>query len=154
MGISSPIEPLSVHDHTIELEKNSVQLWWTVNDEEHQILFELHVKTTGWIALGISSAGGMKDADIAVSWVTSSGKSFIEDRFAFGKTKPMIDNTTQDWFLLDAQEKNGWTATQFKRAFDSCDPMDVPIKSGTNILIFAYGLVDPDIDITYHEERR
>ncbi|CAF1311005.1 unnamed protein product [Adineta ricciae] len=32
--------------------------------------------------------------------------------------------------------------------------MDVPIKSGTNILIFAYGLVDPDIDITYHEERR
>ena len=26
--------------------------------------------------------------------------------------------------------------------------------SGTNILIFAYGLVDPDIDITYHEERR
>ncbi|CAF1311025.1 unnamed protein product [Adineta ricciae] len=154
MGISSPIEPLSVHDHTIELEKNCVQLWWTVNEEEHQILFELHVKTTGWIALGISPAGGMKDADIAVSWVTSSGKSFIEDRFVFGKTKPMIDNTTQDWFLLGAQEKNGWTATQFKRAFDSCDPMDVPIKSGTNILIFAYGLVDPDIDITYHEERR
>ena len=54
MGISSPIEPFSIHDHTIELEKNSVQLWWTVNDEEHEILFELHVKTTGWIALGIS----------------------------------------------------------------------------------------------------
>ncbi|CAF4969010.1 unnamed protein product [Rotaria sp. Silwood1] len=37
--------------------------------------------------------------------------------------------------------------------------MDVPIKSGTNILIFAYGLMDPNIgqlddDISYHENRR
>ncbi|CAF4733552.1 unnamed protein product, partial [Rotaria magnacalcarata] len=39
-----------------------------------------------------------------------------------------MDNTTQDWFLLKGQEQNGWTAIQFKRSFDSCDPMDVPIK--------------------------
>ena len=42
--------------------------------------------------------------------------------------KPMIDNTTQDWLLLQGQEQNGWTALQFKRSFDSCDSMDVPIK--------------------------
>jgi hypothetical protein len=89
-----------------------------------------------------------------------------------------MDNTTQDWFILQGQEQNGWTAIQFKRYFDSCDPMDVPIKvwvlilvvkrmkifyfikqSGTNILIFAYGFVDPDLrqsdaDIMYHEARR
>ena len=62
---------------------------------------------------------------------------YLKDRFAFGKTKPMVDNTTQDWFLLRAQEKNGWTATQFKRAFDSCDPMDVPIKVIVTIVILA-----------------
>ncbi len=28
------------------------------------------------------------------------------------------------------------------------------MKSGTNHLIFAYGLTDPDPDITYHETRR
>ncbi|CAF4706165.1 unnamed protein product, partial [Rotaria magnacalcarata] len=39
-----------------------------------------------------------------------------------------MDNTTQDWFLLKGQEQNGWTAIQFKRSLDSCDPMDVPIK--------------------------
>ncbi|CAF4968100.1 unnamed protein product, partial [Rotaria sp. Silwood1] len=37
--------------------------------------------------------------------------------------------------------------------------MDVPIRSGTNIVIFAFGLVDPDIcrfdgDISYHDNRR
>ncbi|CAF3598120.1 unnamed protein product [Rotaria sp. Silwood1] len=117
------------------------------------------MKTVGWIALGISPAGGMKGADIAVGWVDSSGKVHIQDRFAFDKTKPIIDNTTQDWFVLQGQEQNGWTAIQFKRYFDSCDPMDVPIKSGTNILIFAYGLVDLDlcqsnVDITYHNDRR
>ncbi|CAF3692220.1 unnamed protein product [Rotaria sp. Silwood1] len=108
---------------------------------------------------GGKQAGGMKGADIAVGWVDSSGKVHIQDRFAFDKTKPIIDNTTQDWFVLQGQEQNGWTAIQFKRYFDSCDPMDVPIKSGTNILIFAYGLVDLDlcqsnVDITYHNDRR
>jgi len=39
-----------------------------------------------------------------------------------------MDNTTQNWFLLQGQEQNGWTAIQFKRYFDTCDPMDVPIK--------------------------
>ncbi|CAF3378361.1 unnamed protein product [Rotaria sp. Silwood2] len=51
------------------------------------------------------------------------------------------------------------TAIQFKRLLDICDLMDVPIKSGSNIVIFAYGLTNPDIfeiggDIFYHENRR
>ncbi|CAF2788355.1 unnamed protein product [Rotaria sp. Silwood2] len=101
----------------------------------------------------------MQGADIAVAWVDTSGKVHIQDRFAFDKIKPIIDNTTQDWFALRGQEQNGWTGIQFKRYFDTCDPMDVPIKSGTNILIFAYGLVDLDLcqsnaDITYHDNRR
>ena len=94
----------------------------------------------------------MKGADIAVAWVDSSGQAHIQvydkcfafelkcisvglilkksfqDRFAFDKAKPIIDNTTQDWFVLQGQEQDGWTAIQFKRYFDSCDLMDVPIK--------------------------
>ena len=88
----------------------------------------------------------------------------------------MRDNTTQDWLVLQGQEKNGWTAIRFKRLLHTCDSMDVPIKvrrkacilyfnsllllkSGTNILIFAYGLVNldsnrPEVDITYHGIRR
>lgn len=40
----------------------------------------------------------------------------------------MLDNTTQDWILLQGRETNGWTAIQFKRLLDTCDAMDYPIE--------------------------
>ncbi|CAF3386420.1 unnamed protein product, partial [Rotaria sp. Silwood2] len=103
--------------------------------------------------------GGMKGADIGVGWVDQKGTVHFQDRYAFGMSRPVIDNTTTDWFHLQGREQNGWTSIQFKRLLDTCDSMDVPIKSGTNVLIFAYGFVDPDLsrsdgDISYHGTRR
>ncbi|CAF0775985.1 unnamed protein product [Adineta ricciae] len=158
-ALSSPIAPFATYKHSAELQKDIADLWWTVDDAEQEITFELHIKSTGWIALGISPAGGMKGADIAIGWVESSGKVFLQDRYSTANSRPMRDNTTQDWFVLQGQEKDGWTAIRFKRLLHTCDSMDVPIKSGTNILIFAYGLVDldsnrPEVDIMYHGTRR
>ncbi|CAF3224386.1 unnamed protein product, partial [Rotaria sp. Silwood2] len=126
--ISSPIAPFTNYTHSTELQANIADLWWTTDDVKEEITFELHIRSTGWIALGISPAGGMQGADIAIGWVDSLGKVTIQDRHAFGKSKPMIDNTTQDWFALQGREQNGWTAIQFKRSFDTCDNMDYPIK--------------------------
>ncbi|CAF4494608.1 unnamed protein product [Rotaria sp. Silwood2] len=103
--------------------------------------------------------GGMRGADIDVGWVDQAGNVHLQDIYAFNRSRPIIDNTTTDWFHLQGCEQNGWTSIQFKRLLDTCDSMDVPIKSGTNILIFAYGLVDPDLsqpdgDISYHHTRR
>ena len=53
-SISSPIRPLATYKHSTELESNIADLWWTIDDNQREITFELHVKTTGWIALGIS----------------------------------------------------------------------------------------------------
>ncbi|CAF4122703.1 unnamed protein product [Rotaria magnacalcarata] len=158
-GISSPIKPFTTYKNSAELERNVADLWWTVDDAEREIMFELHVKTTGWIALGISPAGGMSGADIGVGWVDWAGKVHFQDRYAFSTLRPVIDNTTTDWFHLQGREQNGWTSIQFKRLLDTCDSMDVSIRSGTNVLIFAYGLVDPDMsrsdgDIAYHDSRR
>ncbi|CAF4866010.1 unnamed protein product, partial [Rotaria sp. Silwood1] len=105
------------------------------------------------------SAGGMKDADISVAWVDETGSVFIQDRYGIANERPMFDNTTIDWFALQGREANGWTAIQFKRLLDTCDLMDVPIKPGTNNLIFAYGMTDPSPsgpngEISYHGNRR
>jgi len=51
---SSPLQPFITYDHSIELGPAIADLWWTVDDAEREITFELHIKTTGWIALGIS----------------------------------------------------------------------------------------------------
>ncbi|CAF3680380.1 unnamed protein product [Rotaria sp. Silwood1] len=158
-SISSPLAPFTTYKHSIELQKDVADLWWTVDDNEREIIFELHINTTGWIALGISPAGGMNGADIGVGWVDQIGSVYFQDRYASANGRPMFDNTTIDWFVVQGREVSGWTAIQFKRLLDTCDNMDVPIKSGTNNLIFAYGLVDPipsgpNGEISYHENRR
>jgi hypothetical protein len=51
---SSPIPPYNNYTYTTELQPNLAYLWWTIDDVRHEITFEFHVKTTGWIALGIS----------------------------------------------------------------------------------------------------
>ncbi len=89
--MTSPISPLSNHKYSTELEKNVADLWWTIDDSKGEITFELHINTTGWIALGISPgkctfqfefsmmklifnvAGGMKGADIGVGWIDQNG---------------------------------------------------------------------------------
>ena len=40
----------------------------------------------------------------------------------------MIDNGTADWIGIQGREQDGWTAIEFRRLIDTCDPMDVPIK--------------------------
>ncbi|CAF3949092.1 unnamed protein product [Rotaria sordida] len=107
----------------------------------------MHVKTTGWIGLGISPgrivfqiddyslqifdhslAGGMTGADIGVGWIDNVGTLYFQDRYAFNFSKPVIDNTTMDWIGLQGREENGWTAIQFKRLLEICDYMDLSIK--------------------------
>ena len=53
-GISSPIPPYTTYKYSIEVQANVADLWWNVDETKQDIVFELHVKTTGWIALGIS----------------------------------------------------------------------------------------------------
>jgi hypothetical protein len=53
-GISSPIQTFTAYKHSTELQSNVADLWWKIDNDEKEIMFELHIKTTGWIALGIS----------------------------------------------------------------------------------------------------
>ncbi len=53
---------------------------------------------------------------------------YIQDRYAYGFTTPVIDNGTADWIGIQGREQDGWTAIEFQRLIDTCDPMDVPIK--------------------------
>ena len=52
--ISSPLKPSTTYRHSTELRPKVADLWWTVDATRQEITFELHIKTTGWIALGIS----------------------------------------------------------------------------------------------------
>lgn len=51
---SSPIRPYQNYTYSAELQPDLATLWWSVDDVAKEITFEFHMKTTGWIALGIS----------------------------------------------------------------------------------------------------
>ena len=52
--LTSPIQQFAAYQNSTELVENVADLWWTVDDVHKEITFELHVKTTGWIALGFA----------------------------------------------------------------------------------------------------
>ena len=54
IAISSPLKPYSDYTYSTVLKADVADLWWTVDAARSEITFELHIKTTGWIALGIS----------------------------------------------------------------------------------------------------
>ena len=53
-SVLSPLQPFTNYQHSIELQSITADLWWTADESKKEITFELHMKTTGWIALGIS----------------------------------------------------------------------------------------------------
>ena len=52
--LSSPLKPFTNYTYSTSLKDKVGDLWWTVDAVRKEITFEMHIKTTGWIALGIS----------------------------------------------------------------------------------------------------
>ncbi|XP_074662891.1 uncharacterized protein LOC141915303 [Tubulanus polymorphus] len=117
-----------------------------------KVTFRVTVQTTGYVGFGLSRNGGMKGADIVIGWV-HDGKTQIYDMHGVGNSIPKLDKVT-NWKLLNGKEENGFTQLTFCRHIDTCDNEgDLPIESGAQTMIYAYGGdVDP-VDVTkvfYH----
>ena len=58
---SYPFKPSESYTYKIIIDEDEPELYqllWKINNND-EIVFEVHVKTTGWIGIGISSNGGM-----------------------------------------------------------------------------------------------
>ena len=47
----------------------------------------------------------------------------LQDRYAVAQALPPVDSS-QDWCLISANEKDGYTIMEFKRNFTTCDVKD------------------------------
>jgi len=75
-----PLVPSESYTHSLEVDEddpNLYRVFWKLVENEKSIQFEIHCKTTGWVGFGLSPNGDMTGADIAMSWVDSSGKAFL-----------------------------------------------------------------------------
>ena len=138
------------------VEPDIYYLYWVYTDAD--ILFEVHVKTTGWVAFGLSPNGDMFNTDIVMTWVTSTGSVHFTDRHinAFPDRTRHVDKE-QNWFPLKVMVKDGYTIAKFTRKIKICDTTneDMDIEPGTPFIIYAWGdKFDSSNDAAYHGSNR
>ncbi len=77
----------------------------------------MHIKYSGWKRLCVNP------------WLIVVYA--MQDRYAVGRFLPPIDTVSQDWFLTNSEEEDGFTLLEFSRNFTSCDPQDLDITVRT-----------------------
>ncbi|XP_023931200.1 DBH-like monooxygenase protein 1, partial [Lingula anatina] len=125
---------------------------WKVNGE--YITFETTARTTGYVALGFSTNGGMAGSDIIIGWV-NDGEVIIQDYHAIGEEQPLLDES-QDVEILGGTDNGTFTTLRFRRKLETCDDNDCTITEGTVRLLWAFrdGDPDPAIGPQYHVTNR
>jgi hypothetical protein len=119
---------------------------WRADETASTIFIAVTAKTQGWVGLGLSLGAGMLNADMAIAWVGDDGKGAVSDRTTIGfstRSEPRVD-ASQDWKLLASnQTADGWLEVELSRAYDTCDPDDVPVTLGTSKVLVAVASTDP-----------
>ncbi|XP_068226831.1 DBH-like monooxygenase protein 1 isoform X1 [Palaemon carinicauda] len=154
---SAPLTPMDMmHQVTLDHMGNFV-LKWTPRTED--IVFEVHVATTGYVGFGFSPNGGMTGSDVIIGGVDdATSEVYLKDRFATGYVVPKVDEV-QDVQLLEGYQNGTHTSLRFSRPWNTCDEEeDLKLsKEDTVKIIWSYGTSDPvdgnPMAISKHIER-
>lgn len=154
-----PLRPTEAYLNSLEADEDEpdvYRIFWKILDDNETIQFEVHCRVRGWVGLGISPNGDMRNSDIAIGWVDDNGKAYLVDTYAVSKSSPIVD-PIQDWELISGSETDDYTILKFKRKLITCDENDFQIKKETHRLIFAWHDTDPSPELNdwmYHGPNR
>ena len=75
----------------------------------------------------------------------------LQDRFANSRSLPPVD-PHQDWFLLRAEEENGYTTLEFTRNYTSCDNRDrnINVSQLYSYTVLHHTIVAVHVSYTHH----
>ena len=102
---------------------------WILDELRATVTFAIEAQTTGWIALGLAEAAGMKGADVVMGHVDgASGSVHIGDYHAIANAAPIRDGC-QDWSVLHGEEDSAEKRTILitTRNLTTSDSNDRPI---------------------------
>ena len=112
-------------------------LSWTIDDTAATIEVTIAAQTTGWVAFGIASSGGMYGADIMMATVDdSTGAGSVNDYHAFSQVAPIMDEQ-QDWTLVSGSQADGWTTVTATRALVTGDLQDWALSATSSWTLLA-----------------
>ncbi|XP_064598425.1 DBH-like monooxygenase protein 1 [Liolophura sinensis] len=157
IGTAFSMRVTSMLHHSVVLDPDgNFHLSWDFDKDI--IVFEVRVKTLGYVGLGLSPNGGMAGADVIIGGVNDvDGTVYFEDRHAVGMKEPLLDKS-QDWQPESGSQNDTHTILRFWRKLDTCDDNDRRITTDTARVIWAYHDNDWGSDVTgsvrYHGSRR
>lgn len=120
---------------------NGAAIFWEINGDE--IEFGIVVRASGWVAFGISEAGGMFGSDV-VYFESSNPDKIVDSHIVESRAAPLVDEC-QNWGLISATNEEGWIILEAKRPLDTGDFQDHVIRNDEELwmaptrLIAAWG---------------
>ena len=145
-GRDAANETLAKHPRlfSLTLDKDRLlTLFWSVNDEQRHVLFELKLSLPNqvnapFMAFGFSAYGAFENADLCVLWNDEQGKFHFQDVWTDANGFINLDKQN-DCELLATKKVGGQVYLLFKRKFNTCDAHDFKLTKGTNHLLYALG---------------
>ncbi|XP_031564421.1 uncharacterized protein LOC116299844 isoform X2 [Actinia tenebrosa] len=136
----------------LQFDNGKFKVRWNYLPESQEIEFKLRVKTTGYVALGLTRTNsGMEDLDLFVGGFDGYLQTaYLEDRHATSLSSPTFD-TNQDYTLISASEHKGITKIHCRRKLITNDDKDFQIKAGEKAY-FAWATHPRDY-LQYHTKR-
>lgn len=130
--------------HSESLDDNGdILLKWLPTDSD--ITFRVEAKTLGYVAIGFRTVLDVKNTDIVVAWVDSSGNAQILDCYGSAAgTVALTTDDTRNYQLLSGAQNKTHTIVEFRRSLDTCDAQDIIINQDTIQVLWALGPPDSD----------
>ncbi|CAJ1960436.1 unnamed protein product [Cylindrotheca closterium] len=128
---------------------NGAAVFWEINGDE--IEFAIVVRASGWVALGISEAGGMFGSDV-VYYESSNPNTVVDSHIMDSRAAPLVDDC-QNWSFLSTTIEQGWLILEVRRPLDTGDFQDHVLRNDEELwmaptrLIAAWG---DDNSLGYH----
>ncbi|XP_075413534.1 putative DBH-like monooxygenase protein 2 [Tenrec ecaudatus] len=120
---------------------NVMFLRWDFDYEAEVITFELKVRTTGWVGLGVTNRYTNVGGDLVVGGVLPNGNVYFSDQHLVDEYT-LKEDGSQDAELQGLTEDAVYTTMRYSRPFRSCDPHDQDITVDTVRVLAAYGQDD------------
>ncbi|XP_076643114.1 DBH like monooxygenase olf413 [Halictus rubicundus] len=126
--------------HSAALDDKFLVLW---TPGENDIMFEIQVKTLGYVGFGFSKDDDRVRADMVIGWVDNNGQLHLQDRHVKDTSKDPEMDSSQDYTLLLGYENKTHTVLRFFRRYNTCDPRDFKITNDTMQVVWQYHKEEP-----------
>ncbi|MHC1710344.1 MAG: cytochrome and DOMON domain-containing protein [Methanomassiliicoccales archaeon] len=119
------------YSHQASFGDGDFVLHWTIDGD--MINIAMVARTTGCVAIGFDPEAAMRNADMVVGFVNSTGGAEVDDHFSTGTFGPHVPDIslggTNDLLQTNGSEIDGVTIIEFQRALDTGDAYDRPIPA-------------------------